>query len=154
MILRIGVGFLPGFLLAAGIALLLVSPLSWGAGGHAGLRDWQPPLFGVAFALPAIAVGWTTLRAVGRKAQDRVLVHTLPLIFGAMFLFGGSLVVWGLVGSVPNPATYDALLAPAAVSPDVPSSVAAAQREVQFQGDLSEAGLMAISFLIGVFMFA
>jgi hypothetical protein len=154
MLLRIGVVFLPGFLFAAGAGLLVVSPLAWGAGAHAGLSDWQPPLVGAAFALPAIAVGWMTLRAVGRKARDRVVVHLLPLAFGAPFLFGGSMIVWGLVGSVPDPATYGALLAPPGVSPDVPASVAAAQRGVQFQENMSEAGFLAISLLLGAFVYA
>jgi hypothetical protein len=154
MLLRISVALLPGFLCAAGIALLIASPLAWGAGADAGLSDWQPPLVGAVFALPAIVVGWMTLRAVGRKTHDRVLIHPVPLTFGVLFMFGGSVVVWGLVGSLPDPATYDALIEPAAVSPDGPPGFAAAQRGVQFQEGMSEAGFLAIALPLGALMFA
>ena len=154
MLLKIGVALLPGSLLAGGLALLLVSPLAWGAGAHAGLSDWAPVLIGVSFALPAIAIGWMTLRATGRKARDRVLVHIVPLAFGVLVMFGGSVVVWGLIAAVPDPATYDALLEPAAVSPDGPPGFAAAQRGVQFQEGMSEAGFLAVPLLLGAFMYA
>ena len=155
MLTRIIAVLLPGFLFAAGALLLLVaSPLAWGAGAHAGLRDWQPPLVGVVWALPAILMGWKTLRSVGRKTRERVLVHVVPLAFGAMFLFGGSLVIWGLVASVPAPRTYDALLESPAVSPDGPPGFASAQRSVQFQEGMSEAGFLAMALLLAAFLFA
>lgn len=147
MLQQAGVGVLPGTLLLAGIWLLVVSPFAWGAGAHAGLAAWQPPLVGVVFALPAILLGYTTMRAVARKARHRFALHMLPLAFGVVFMLGGILVVWGLAAAVPDPDTYTSMLRAPAVSPEMPPAVAASQRGVQLQEDMSPVGFLAISLL-------
>jgi hypothetical protein len=151
---RIGAAWLPGMLVVAGLALLVCTPLAWGVGSRAGLSDWQPPMVGLAFAVPSIVFGAATLRGVDRKARLRCTVHLLPLLFAVPILFGLALAVAGLAVSLPDPSTYNSLVEAPAVTAEALPSVVAAQRGVQLQGDLSPAGFLAIALLVIGFLVA
>ena len=106
---RILLRLLPAALAAAGIAALAGAFLAWGAAEHVEIPAWMPTFVGICFAIPAIALGFISLRSVWYTTREGFTPNWLLLIPGAFALLLAIAVVAGLAAVIADPATYDNL---------------------------------------------
>ena len=101
---------LPGLLVVTSLALLVVSPFSWGAGAPIEMSDWMPPVIGVTAGLGALWVGLAALRKVARATRGDFEVFALQLVFGTLMFIAGSGLLLSLIDRLPDASTYEAFL--------------------------------------------
>ena len=99
----------PLCLLLSGLAMAAVAPFAWGAGRHAELPDWMPAFSGVVFAVPAVWIGFTTVRETWRRTRGGFSVFHLQLVSGLFLFLILALIEVSLAARVADPATYDSL---------------------------------------------
>ncbi len=106
---RIILRLLPALLIAAGLAALVAAFLAWGAADHVDIPSWMTTFVGICFAVPAIALGFISLRSVWHATREGFTPHWLLLIPGAFALLLAIAVVAGLAGVIADSSTYDNL---------------------------------------------
>jgi hypothetical protein len=100
---------LPLLLFLSGLAMVAAIPGSWGAGNHAALQAWMPPLAGLIFALPALYVGGLTLIKTYARSGGDAGVFGFQLIFGASIFIVLALLETILAIRLGEPSTYNSL---------------------------------------------
>ena len=95
-------------LLSGGISLLLASPFAWGAAAHVQVPSWMTSFVGVAFALPAIAIGLLTMHRIIAATRAEYQLMKLHLPPGLILLLLGAAAL-NLASRIGQEETYNSL---------------------------------------------
>src|SRR6188472_682998 len=99
----------PALLTLSGLAVLLTSPLAWGAGDDVGLSPWMPTVSGLAFAAPALIFGAPTLVFVLQHSNGRFQGFNVDHIMGLIFFCVFAFIEFGLATRIAAEQTYESL---------------------------------------------
>jgi hypothetical protein len=108
-LLRLALLALPVLLGLSSLAAIIVAPLAWGAGDHAGLSSWMPPATALGFGLPGLFIADQLIRRIRNKTAGGFDLSATLLFYGLLAMPVSIAVLVTIAAGVSDTGTYDQL---------------------------------------------